>query len=98
MSAITLALIGHSGLDEDKCLGLGWESVEPTGFHVISERDGMFRNGSNWFRVFKHITGLLSITSHNMSFLPCHAYKQVLKFHINAAACAFERAKRHEAP
>lgn len=45
MCAITLALIGHSGLDEDKCLGLGLESIATTGFHSISERKEMFLNG-----------------------------------------------------
>lgn len=45
MCAITLALIGHSGLDEDKCLDLGWESIAPTGFHSLSERKEMFENG-----------------------------------------------------
>lgn len=45
MCAITLALIGHSGLDEDKCLGLGWESIAPTGFHSISENKEMLLNG-----------------------------------------------------
>lgn len=55
MCAITLALIGHSGLDEDKCLGLGWESIAPTGFHSISERKEMFINGT------PDVTGLESL-------------------------------------
>lgn len=55
MCAITLALIGHSGLDEDKCLGLGWESITPTGFHSISERKEMFINGA------REVTGLESL-------------------------------------
>lgn len=46
MCAIALALIGHSGLEEDKCLGLRWESTAPTGFHSISERKEMFTNGT----------------------------------------------------
>lgn len=55
MCAITLALIGHSGLDEDKCLGLWWESIAPTGFHSISETKEMFING------MLDITGLESL-------------------------------------
>lgn len=46
MCAITLALIGHSGLDEDKCLSSGWESITPTGLHPTLERREVLINGT----------------------------------------------------
>lgn len=108
MCAITLALIGHSGLDEDKCLGLGWGSIAPTGFHSISERKEMFINGT------VDVTGLESLII-SQTFRPldhtiCHLSKVLhaknnrqtknKKSDFKAAVCAFERtaedAKSHE--
>lgn len=55
MCAITLTLIGHFGLDEDKCLGLGCGGITPAGFHSVSERKNIFING------ILDVTGLSSL-------------------------------------
>lgn len=92
--AITLALIGHSGLDEDKCLGLGWKSFAAAGFRSISERKEMFINGMldiSGFREFNHLADLLSKRSHNLSSLQCAAYKypRTLKLDFKMGNCEF---------
>lgn len=97
--AITLALIGLSGLDEDKCLGSERESVAPTG----SERKAMSTNGT------PDVTGLESLifsqtfcpldhTMHRVSNVQHTNTETVMKLEFKEAACSFERAAEDVEP
>lgn len=99
--AITLTLIGHSELDEDKCLGQGWESITPTGFRSISERKEIFINA------MLDVTGLESLiisqTFCTWDHTNCH-FTSLL--HTNtcgtwlqrSSLCIWKRCETQEAP
>lgn len=79
--------------------GMGEHRTNRVSFSLWEERDVWKWNAAcNWFREFNRFTDLLSIWSHNLSFIQWAAYKHSETSNLSCSLCLWKSCRSHNAP